>query len=158
MPNFTQTAVSMSARRIFTAPITNAETYDAVIASLLADETMGLTKKEKTGETYTAKIEYFDAAGEVNNTASVTAFSRADFNTMKTKMLESATAEAFAGTDAEAAELTSKSTWNVRVSCAIGTDTFSVSLNRDDMTVTGYALPATLAALETWADSVEALC
>ncbi|MDO5845388.1 MAG: hypothetical protein Q4Q04_00545 [Methanocorpusculum sp.] len=52
----------------------------------------------------------------------------------------------------------SKGTWNARVSCAIGDDTFVISLNRDAMVVSGYALPATIAAVETWADTQPALC
>ncbi|MDO5846117.1 MAG: glycerol permease, partial [Methanocorpusculum sp.] len=61
-------------------------------------------------------------------------------------------------TDAEAAELASKATWNARVSCALGDDTFVISLNRGSMIVSGYAEAATIAAVETWADNQPALC
>lgn len=158
MPDFKQKSISISSERTFTAPITDAATFDGVITSLLADTTIGLTKKEKTHENYTAKIEYFDAEGEKVSTVSVSAATRAVYNAAKAELLASATAEAIAGTEAEAAELTSKSTWNVRVSCAVGDDTFVVSLNRDGMIVSDYTNAETIAALETWADTIPALC
>ncbi|HJJ43771.1 MAG TPA: glycerol permease, partial [Methanocorpusculum sp.] len=54
---------------------------------------------------------------------------------------------------AETTELGPDATWNVRISAKIGTDTFSISLNRDSMTISGYADDATKEAVDTWADT-----
>lgn len=158
MVNFTLKSQSLSADRVFTAPITDAAAFDSVITTILADTTMGLTKKTAGACSYTAKIEYFDASGEVAAAVSLNAETRAIYNAAKTFLLAAETAAAVAGTDAEAAELSSKATWNARVSCAIGDDTFILSLNRDKMVISGYANAETLAAVETWADTVQALC
>jgi hypothetical protein len=58
---------------------------------------------------------------------------------------------------AETSEIGTEATWNVRISAKLGTDTFQISLNRDSMTVSGYADDATLAAVDTWADTKPAL-
>jgi hypothetical protein len=157
MANFNQTSMSMSARREFTVPIADAAVFDAAVESLLTDTTMGLSKKEKMSEAYGIKIEYLDAAGEVKSSASAAGHSRADMAAITTLMTAAATAEAFAGADGQAVEQLSKRTWNVRVSCELAGDSFTVSLNRESMVVSGYARAETIAAVETWADSVSAL-
>ncbi len=118
---------------------------------------MALTKKEKSKETYIARFEYLDVAGELKSTASATAHSRAELAAITTHMTSDATAAVFAGTDATAVESLKKASWNVRVACAIGDDTLNVSLNRDDMIISGYARAETLAVFETWADTIDAL-
>ena len=47
--------------------------------------------------------------------------------------------------------------WSVRYSCAIGDDTFNVTITREYMLITGFSKDATKEALEVWADTVEAL-
>ncbi|MDD3257781.1 MAG: glycerol permease, partial [Methanocorpusculum sp.] len=59
---------------------------------------------------------------------------------------------------AQASEIDTEATWNVRISCVLGADSFQISLNRDSMTVSGYADDATIAAVETWADTKADLC
>jgi hypothetical protein len=157
MANFNQTSASLSATRTFTVPITDAAVFDAVIETLLADTSMALTKKEKSKETYIARFEYLDAAGELKSTASATGHSRAEMAAITTHMTSDATAAVFAGTDAAAVESLKKASWNVRVACAIGDDTLNVSLNRDDLIISGYAKAETLAVFETWADTIDAL-
>ena len=48
-------------------------------------------------------------------------------------------------------------TWSAKYSCSLGDDTFTVTITREYMLVNGFEEDATLAAVETWADSQTAL-
>lgn len=157
MTDFTQTAVSMSAKRELTAPIIDLDTFESVITALMTDETMGLTKREAGSTSYTAKIAYFNAESDEIARISFNADTRAVYDSGREYLLGAVAAEAIAGEEGGASEDGGKALWNARVSCAIGDDTFTVSLNRDSITVSGYAKAETLAAIETWADSIDAL-
>lgn len=138
MTDFTQTAVFMSAKRELTEPITDLETFESVVSSLLNDETIGLTKKEagKISLTAPSKTAYEDGISLLKGTEA---------------------SETIGGIGASASEEADKALWNTRISCAIGDDTFNVSLNRDSITISGYAKAETLEAIEAWADTVDAL-
>ena len=48
-------------------------------------------------------------------------------------------------------------TWSAKFSCSLGDDTFTVTITREYMLINGFEEDATLAAVETWADTVAAL-
>ena len=48
-------------------------------------------------------------------------------------------------------------TWSAKYSCAIGEDTFTVTITREYMLINGFEEDATIAAVEAWADTIEAL-
>lgn len=157
MTDFTQTAVSMSAKRELTEPITDLTTFESVVASLMSDETIGLTKKETGSISYTAKIAYFDAAGNDAGKLSLTVPSKTAYEDGISLFKGTEAAETIGGVGASASEEDDKALWNTRISCAIGDDTFNVSINRDSIVISGYAKTETLEAIEAWADTVDAL-
>lgn len=157
MTDFTQTAVSMSAKRELTEPITDLTAFENIVASLINDETIGLTKKETGSISYTAKITYFNAAGDEAGKISLTAPSKTAYEDGISLLKGTEAAETIGGVGASASEEADKALWNTRISCAIGDDTFNVSLNRDSIVITGYAKAETLEAIEAWADTVDAL-
>ena len=157
MTDFTQTAVSMSAKRELTEPITDLTAFENIVASLINDETIGLTKKETGSISYTAKITYFNAAGDEAGKISLTAPSKTAYEDGISLLKGTEAAETIGGVGASASEEADKALWNTRISCAIGDDTFNVSLNRDSIVITGYAKAETLEAIENWADTVDAL-
>ena len=157
MTDFTQTAVSMSAKRELTEPITDLTAFENIVASLINDETIGLTKKETGSISYTAKITYFNAAGDEAGKISITAPSKTAYEDGISLLKGTEAAETIGGIGATASEEADKALWNTRISCAIGDDTFNVSLNRDSIVISGYAKAETLEAIEAWADTVDAL-
>ncbi len=159
--DFIQTAISKSAKRIFTAEFTNAAAYDAIIAEITGVENpLGLAEVELGKQTYKTYVGYFDPnTSEMNGKVQVTAFSRAEYSAAITALTGSADLKAAFGNGgtAETTEIGTEATWNVRISAKLGTDTFQISLNRDSMTVSGYADDATVAAVDAWADTKPAL-
>ncbi len=121
---------------------------------------LGLAEVELGKQTYKTYVGYFDPnTSEMNGKVQVTAFSRAEYTAAITALTGSAdlkTAFGNGGT-AETSEIGTEETWNVRISAKLGDDTFQISLNRDSMTVSGYADDATLAAVDAWADTKPAL-
>ncbi len=159
--DFVQTAISKSAKRIFTAEFTNAAAYDEVIAEITGvDNLLGLAEVELGKQTYKTYVGYFDPnTSEMNGKIQVTAYTRTEYDAAITALTGSAdlkTAFGNGGT-AETSEIGNEATWNVLISCVLGTDSFQISLNRDSMTVSGYADDATLAAVDAWADTKTAL-
>ena len=155
--DFIQTAISKSAKRIFSAEFTNAAAYDAIVAEIIGvTNPLGLTSVELGKESYKTYVGYFDPeSSKMNGKVQVTAYSRAEFASAITALTGSAdlkTAFGNGGT-AETSEIGTDATWNVRISAKLGTDTFSISLNRDSMTISGYADDATKDAVDTWADT-----
>lgn len=157
MNDFTQTAVSMSAKRELTSPIADLTAFESVITSFLSDETMGLSRKERGNTSYTAKITYFNSAGDDAGKISMTAESVETYEEGISFLCGNEASETIAGIGGTASEDGAKALWNVRISCERDGDTFSVSFNRDSVTVSGYAKAETLAAVEAWADTVDAL-
>ena len=147
----------MSAKRELTEPIADLAAFENVVSSLMNDETIGLTKKETGSISYTAKITYFDAAGDEAGKLSLTAPSKTAYEDGISLFTGTEAAETIGGVGASASEDEDKALWNTRISCAIGDDTFNVSINRDSITISGYAKPETLEAIESWADTVDAL-
>ena len=55
MSDFVETSKSRNAKRTYT-PIANVAAFAEAVAAFTTDSTMGLTRKEKSAETYKAKI------------------------------------------------------------------------------------------------------
>ena len=157
MTDFTQTAVSMSAKREITQPITDRTAFEEIVASFLSDQTMGLSRKEKTNTSYTAKIIYCNAAGDDVGKISMTANSGDTYEEELSFLKGNEATEIIGGIGGTAFEDSEKALWNIRISCERDSDTFTVSFNRDSITVSGYAKAETLAAVESWADTIDAL-
>jgi len=159
--DFIQTAVSKSAKRVFSAYFTDPANYDAIIGEITGvTNPLGLASVELGKQTYKTYIGYYDStSGKLNGQVQATAFTRAEYNAAIAALVGSDTLKtAFGnGGTAEASEIDTDATWNVRISAVLGEDTFSISLNRDSMTVSGYADDATIAAVETWAVTKPAL-
>ena len=99
-------------------------------------------------QTYKTYVSYFDLnTSKMNGKVQVTAYSRAEYSAAILSLLGSAdlkTAFGNGGT-AETTDIGTEATWNVCISAKLGTTTSQISLNRDSMTVSGYADGATLA-------------
>ena len=159
--DFIQTAISKSAKRIFSAEFTNAAAYDAIVAEIIGvTNPLGLTSVELGKESYKTYVGYFDpASSKMTGKVQVTAYTRSEYASAITVLTDSADLKAAFGNGgtAETTEIGTDATWNVRISAKLGTDTFSISLNRDSMTISGYADDATKDAVDTWADTKPAL-
>ena len=90
--DFIQTAISKSAKRIFTAEFTNAAAYDAIIAEITGVENpLGLAEVELGKQTYKTYVGYFDPnTSEMNGKVQVTAYSRAEYSAAITALTGSA--------------------------------------------------------------------
>ena len=159
--DFIQTAVSKSAKRIFSTEFTNATDYDAIISEITgAANPLGLTDIKIGNQTYKTYVGYFDpSTSKLNGKVQITAYTRAEYNDAVTALTGSddlKTAFGNGGT-AETSEIGTDATWNVRISALLGEDSFTISLNRDSMVISGYALDSTKDAVETWADTKDAL-
>ncbi len=155
--DFIQTAVSKSAKRTFNAYFTDPADYDAIISEITGvTNPLGLASVELGKQTYKTLVGYYDSTtAKLTGQVQATAFTRAEYNAAIAALIGSAdlkTAFGNGGT-AQASEIDTEVTWNVRISCVLGADSFQISLNRDSMTVSGYADDATLAAVDTWADT-----
>ncbi|HJJ81199.1 MAG TPA: hypothetical protein O0X21_03765, partial [Methanocorpusculum sp.] len=63
MADFTETSISRNAKRVFSTPIADVETFNTVVEAFRNDETMNIIKNVSS-TTYKCRIEYKDAAGE----------------------------------------------------------------------------------------------
>ena len=62
-----------------------------------------------------------------------------------------------AGVGGSASAEPGEDTWSAKYSCAIGDDTFAVTITREYMLISGFSRDETKAALEAWADTIPAL-
>lgn len=154
--NFEETSVSRNAKRTY-EKISDIDTFEAALASFDADSAMGLTKKELSSATYKTRIDYFDAAGEDKGYLNFYAADKTAYNDMASLLAGTEAAETAAGVGGSASKDAAEDTWSAKYSCAIGDDTFYVTITRDYMLISGFAKDETKAALEAWADTVEAL-
>ena len=157
MTNFVETSKSRNAKRTYTA-IADVATFAEAVASFAADSTMGLTRKEKSGETYKAKIIYFDENSDEKGYVNLYADDQTQYENMTTFLEGTVASEAANGENHGGASRDStEDTWSAKFSCSLGDDTFTVTITREYMLINGFEEDATLAAVETWADSVAAL-
>ena len=151
--SFVETAKSRTAKRTYD-PIANVESYEEGLSRFLADTTMGLTKKELSSSAYKVKVEYFDAAGDDKGYVNMYAADKTAYEEMASLLAGNEATETAAGIGGTASRDSAEDTWSTRYSCAIGEDTFTVTITREYMHITGFEEDATLAAIEAWADTV----
>ena len=154
--NFEETSVSRNAKRTY-EKITGIDTFEAAISAFTADSTMNLTKRELSSAAYKTRIDYFDAAGDDKGYLNFYAADKTAYNDMASLLTGTEAAETAAGVGASASKDESEDTWSAKYSCAIGDDTFYVTITREYMLISGFSKDETLAAVEAWADTVEAL-
>ena len=157
MTNFVETSKSRNAKRTYAA-IANVADFEAAVQAFAADSTMGLTRKELSTETYKAQIRYFDANSDEKGYVNLYAADKTQYESLVEFLASDLAAEAANGEDHGGASRDStEDTWSAKYSCSLGDDTFTVTITREYMLVNGFEEDATLAAVETWADSQTAL-
>ena len=157
MTNFVETSKSRNAKRTYTA-IADVSAFAEAVASFAADTTLGLSRKEKSAETYKAKIVYFDANSDEKGYVNLYADDQTQYENMVTFLEGDLTAEAANGEENGGASRDSTDdTWSAKFSCSLGEDTFTVTITREYMLINGFEEDATLAAVEAWADSIPTL-
>ena len=157
MTNFVETSKSRNAKRTYAA-IANVADFEAAVQAFAADSTMGLTKKQLSDETYKAQIRYFDANSDEKGYVNLYAADKTQYESLVEFLASDLAAEAANGEDHGGASRDStEDTWSAKYSCSLGDDTITVTITREYMLVNGFEEDATLAAVETWADSQTAL-
>ena len=158
MTNFVETSKSRNAKRTYAA-IANVADFEAAVQAFAADSTMGLTKKQLSDETYKAKITYFDENSDKKGYVNLYADDKTQYEALVEFLESDLAAEAANGENhGGASRESTEDTWSAKYSCAIGDDTFTVTITREYMLINGFENDETLAAVETWADGVDALC
>ena len=156
MTNFVETSKSRNAKRTYTA-IANVTAFAEAVAAFAADSTMGLTRKEKSAETYKTTVNYFAANNDEKGYVNLYLADKTAYEEMASFLKGNEAAETAAGVGGSSSRDESEDTWSAKFSCSLGEDTFTVTITREYMLINGFEEDATLAAVETWADTVEAL-
>ena len=154
--NFEETSVSRNAKRTY-EKITDIDTFEAALAAFVSDSTMGLTKRELSSAAYKVRIDYFDSAGEDKGYLNFYAADKTAYADMASLLKGTEAAETAAGVGGSASAEPGEDTWSAKYSCAIGDDTFAVTITREYMLISGFSRDETKAALEAWADTIPAL-
>ena len=167
--DFTPTSVVKSAKRTYTAPITDAQTFDNAIADLKSeDNPLGATGYMTAGETvpgvstaseyYKATIEYTDTLGETLGTIVITAPTRTAYDDIIAELTATTAITQAYGSGAAANRNTAKDSWNVRLKIHDPTgEIYYLSFTRKDLRITSYESDDILTKVDTWADGVAAL-
>ena len=156
MTNFVETSKSRNAKRTYTA-IADVAAFAEAVAAFAADSTMGLTRKEKSAETYKTTVNYFAANNDEKGYVSLYLADKTAYEDMASFLKGNEAAETAAGVGGSSSRDESEDTWSAKFSCSLGDDTFTVTITREYMLINGFEEDATLAAVEAWADSVSAL-
>lgn len=147
--------------RTYTA-IADAAVFAETVAAFAADSTMGYSKKELSSETYKAKIFYFDADSNEKGTVSLTAEDKDQYEEMTTFLEGDIADEATNGKDHggashDSTDDTRSAKYSYMLVVGEVEDTFTVTITREYMLINGFETDEALAAVEAWADGVEAL-
>ena len=156
MTNFVETSKSRNAKRTYTA-IADVAAFAEAVAAFAADSTMGLTRKEKSAETYKTTVNYFAANNDEKGYVSLYLADKTAYEEMASFLKGNEAAETAAGVGGSSSRDESEDTWSAKFSCSLGDDTFTVTITREYMLINGFEEDATLAAVETWADTVPAV-
>ena len=155
--DFTPTSVVKSAKRTYTAPITDAQTFDNAIAELKSeDNPLGATEYMTAGETVpgvSTASEYYKATIEYTDTLGRTAY-----DDIIAELTAAATITQAYGSGAAANRNTAKDSWSVRLKIHDPTgEIYYLSFTRKDLRITSYESDDILTKVDTWADGVAAL-
>ena len=148
--DFTPTSVVKRAKRTYTAPITDAQTFDNAIADLKSeDNPLGATDYMTAGETipgvstaseyYKATIEYTDTLGETLGTIVITAPTRTAYDDIIAELLAATAITQAYGSDTATNRNTAKDSWNVRLKIHDPTgEIYYLSFTRKALKITPY--------------------
>ena len=164
MADFTETSISRNAKRVFSTPIADVETFNTVVEAFRNDETMNIIKNVSS-TTYKCRIEYKDAAGEDAGYILFYGASTDNMNDMASLLSGTEAAETAAGTGGSAVLDAEAYHWLVKFTCTKNIniegknyeDTFTVTIGQDYMLISGFTYDATRDVIETWADAQAAL-
>ena len=164
MADFTETSISRNAKRVFSTPIADVETFNTVVEAFKNDETMNIIK-DVSSATYKTKIQYKDAAGVDTGYALFYGTSTENMNDMASLLAGTEASETAAGVGASGAIDEEAYHWLVKFSCTKNIniegknyeDTFTVTIGQDYMLISGFTYDATRDVIETWADAQAAL-
>lgn len=164
MADFSETSISRNAKRVYTAEIADVNTFNTLVQAFADDTTMEITKN-RSSATYKTRIDYTDADGDENGYILVYGTSNDQLSDAVSLLTGNETTETLAGVGGSAAEADGEEYWAVKFSCTknvtIGSkvheDSFTVTIGKNYMLITGFAYDATLEALETWADTQDAM-
>ena len=164
MADFNETSVSRNAKRVYTAEIADMETFNTLVQAFADDTTMGITKTQSSA-TYKTRIDYADADGDDSGYILVYGTSTDQLTAAVTHLTGTESTETIAGAGGSAAEADGEEYWAVKFSCTknvtVGSktheDSFTVTIGKTYMLITGFAYDETLAVIETWADAQDAM-
>lgn len=165
MADFTETSISRNAKRVYTAQISSVTDFDAIVDAFVADTTMNIASKNLSSATYKVKVAYKDGAGEDAGYVLYYGNSAQDMTDMASLLAGTEAAETAGGVGASGAVDDEGYHWLVKYSCVKNItvdsttyeDTFTVTIGRDYMLISGFTYDATRDAIETWADAQAAL-
>ena len=164
MADFSETSISRNAKRVFTAPIATVEAFSEVISAFTAETDTNIVKN-LTAATYKVRVNYKTAAGDDAGYNLCYANTVEQMNEFASLLKGNEATETMAGTGGSSEIPDEDYHWLVKFSCTKvinidGTnyeDTFTVSIGREYMLISGFTYDATLTSIETWADAQTAL-
>ena len=161
MADFNKTAINQNAKREYTAPIADEDTFAAVVAAFESDTTMGFETKTRGTSLFKTKIEYFAADNESAGYATVYLSDADNLAEFASFLKGNEATETAAGIGGSSSRDSAEDTWTVKFSCVnmVGgkEDAFTVTIGKDYMSVTGFTYDDSLTKIETWADTQDAL-
>ena len=138
-------------------PIEDIEDFVAVKETFLNDTSMGLTKKELKSESYTGVVT-ISKDGEVKATIRIDTKDEDGYMNLMETINTDLFAEDAYGSEATAAENPDKRNWKLNFTGVPASgDEFKLLIDETYAQLSGYHEPATLATVETWADTVAVL-
>ena len=156
MVNFATPTTTYSTPRLY-APIEDIENFVAVKETFLNDTSMGLTKKELKSESYTGVVT-ISKDGEVKATIRIDTKDEDGYMNLMETINTDLFAEDAYGSEATAAENPDKRNWKLNFTgLPASGDEFKLLIDETYAQLSGYHEPATLATVETWADTVAVL-
>ena len=155
MVDFATPTTTYSTKRSY-EPISSFSDFCDVKDEFLNDTTMGLTEKKLKSETYITVIN-MTKNGEVVAKIRIETYDEDGYDTLLARINDEIAEEAF-GANAVTAEDPDKRNWKLNFSgTAASGDEFKLLVDESYAQLSGYHLPATLTAVETWADTVPVL-
>jgi hypothetical protein len=166
MADFVETNNTKTAVRELTVPIADIAAFDAIVAGVLNDNPFGCVDYIEGGvtydgvtrnrESYTAKVNYEDAAAKTVGRLSARASSVAAFNAVATELIGSAALETAMGGDV--VRDAAGDIYSCQLKCHDPSgEIYYVTFSRDAVRITSYQNDAIRTTVEAWADTVPAL-
>ena len=164
MADFAETSISRNAKRVYATPINSIDTFESVVQAFRDDTTMNITKVESSS-TYKARIDYMDAAGDNMGYILFYGTSKEQLADCTSLFTGTEAAETVAGVGGSASVDSEQDYWSVKFNCSknitvgnkIHEDSFTIAINKEYVLINGFAYDETLEAVETWADTQDAM-